>query len=173
LEMIMMPSIKSPLRPPWGKPDQPVRDQHPPSAIDRGKLPLLEPNTPGKVTPRPATERTHASEPEPRQQSAPQHARKPLRCRECGAKGDWPAAGWYELRRRILRGSVPPEVLNDTRRKAWARDVEQWMGTYCSLTCLERSMGRLKELDLTFREKGVGTALADQPRRREVPGAMV
>jgi hypothetical protein len=36
------------------------------------------------------------------------------------------------------------------------------MGTYFSLTCLKRSMGRLKELDRTFREKGVGTSLADQ-----------
>jgi hypothetical protein len=88
-------------------------------------------------------------------------------------KGDWPAPGWYELRRRILRGSVPPEVLNDAQRKTWALDVEQWMGSYCSLTCLEQSMTRLKELDQKFREKGVGTSLADQPQSREVPGAMV
>jgi hypothetical protein len=141
-----------PLRPPLLKPDRQVREHHPPSAIDRRKLPLL------------ATERADTSEPEPKQQSAPERVRKPLRCRECGAKADWPAAGWYELRRRILRGSVPPDVLNEAQRRAWARDVEQWMGSYCGLTCLERSMTRLKELDRTFREKSVGTSLADQPK---------
>jgi hypothetical protein len=119
----------------------------------------LDPSTPGRVTlPRPVAERPQASEPEPRPPNTPQHSRKPFCCRECGGKGAWPAAGWYTLRRRILRGSVPPEVLNDEQRKAWARSVEQGMGTYCSLACIERSMGRLKELDQKFREKGVGTA---------------
>jgi hypothetical protein len=65
------------------------------------------------------------------------------------------------LRRRILRNSVPPEILNAAARRAWAKDTEQWMGTYCSLDCLEKSLARLKALDQTFRERGVGT------RRRE------
>jgi hypothetical protein len=71
------------------------------------------------------------------------------------------------LRRRILRNSVPPEILNEAARRAWAKSTEQWMGVYCTLDCLEKSLARLKTLDQIFRERGVGT------RRREPEANLV
>ena len=58
-----------------------------------------------------------------------------------------------------MRNSLPPEVLNEKERRAWARQHLQWMGMYCSLGCLEKSMARLAELDNKFRQRGVGTRL--------------
>jgi len=85
---------------------------------------------------------------------------KRLTCRECRAKTLWPAAGWYSLDRRIIPGSVPPDVLSEAERHTWARLNRQWMGLYCSMACLRQSLGRLETLDRMFREKGVGTRLA-------------
>jgi hypothetical protein len=86
--------------------------------------------------------------------------RRPLTCRECRIKAPWPAAGWYSLDRRIVPGSVPPEILTEAERRTWAQSHRQWMGLYCSMACLRRSMERLEGLDRMFREKGIGTRLA-------------
>jgi hypothetical protein len=138
----MMTKLPRALKPPLAKPDR-----TPPPQAPR-KL-SLAPSAPGEAS---------VSHPEARAGA------QPLRCRECGAEEARPAAGWYMLRRRILQNSVPPEVLNEAGRRAWAWASEQRMGIFCSLTCLERSMDRLKQLDQKFREKGVGTSLAERPK---------
>jgi hypothetical protein len=140
----------------------------PPSIIDPSKLPVLEkrqssppePSTPAKPVEPHDDSRSQTSDPSIPPAGGSPSSRRPLRCRECGTRTSWPAAGWYQLRRRILRNSIPPEILNEAECRAWARQTEQWMGCYCSLACIEKSMMRLKELDKIFRQNGVGTELA-------------
>jgi hypothetical protein len=78
----------------------------------------------------------------------------PLTCRECRTKTPWPAAGWYTLDRRIIPGSVPPDILTEAERRAWAHSRRQGMVLYCSMACLRRSMERLEGLDRMFRREG-------------------
>ena len=67
--------------------------------------------------------------------------------------------GWYWLRRSIVRGSIPPDVLNAEARRNWAHQNQQRMGLFCSIECLARSMERLCSLDATFKVKGIGLKL--------------
>ena len=99
-----------------------------------------------------------------------QKPKRPLTCRECRTKAPWPAAGWYLLDRRIVPGSVPPDVLSEAERRTWARLSRKWMGLYCGVACLRRSMDRLEGLDRMFREKGIGTRLAGVGTATRTPG---
>jgi hypothetical protein len=129
-------------------------------------LPLMQKQKPQPAAPRPTTPEKRPQEPPlPPAASAP---RRPLICRECGAREEWPGAGMYMLRRRILKNSVAPEILNATERKNWANQTEQSMGIFCGLQCLEKSLTRLKALDEMFRQRGTGTRLLEQ----EVPSAL-
>jgi hypothetical protein len=138
--------MNSPLKPPLAQPNRPLRDEHlspqPRPVVDPTKLPLFrsKPAIEEKTT-----ERARES--------------RPLFCRECGLAMSWRCPGSYLLRRKILKKSIPPEILNEAQRARWAKDKEQWMGVYCSLECLEKSLPRLKRLDRELREKGVGTRL--------------
>lgn len=169
------------LIPPLARPNPQLKAVHPnhkPPSQDLAKLPILQkkkptilPGSKKPITPVkpevPAEPRPNSPEGRPNETPLPPAAhssalRRPLRCRECGAKEAWPAAGWYQLRRRIVKNSVPPEVLSETERKAWARSIEQRMGLYCSIDCLEKSMERLRDLDRLFRERGTGTRLVER-----------
>jgi hypothetical protein len=70
------------------------------------------------------------------------------------------------LHRRILRNSIPPEILNERERRSWAAQTIQWLGTFCSFECLQRAMMRLSELDEMFRARGTGTRLASSEVRQ-------
>jgi hypothetical protein len=174
----MIDTTFKPLRPPLAAPDPKLPEEH----LNR-RLPIANgkpaagkgsPGAPPRATPR-AGVQPQPQSPRPlpascRGATPPALASSPgrdavarpkrLTCRECRTKTLWPAAGWYSLDRRIVPGSVPPEVLNEAERRSWARLNRQWMGIFCSMTCLGRSMKRLQALDCTFREKGVGTRLA-------------
>ena len=175
----MIDTVK-PLRPPLAVRDQKLREAH----LNRPLPPAGNgsPAAPPVATPRPGAQSQppKSSLPRPGAATPPVSASwpgrdavakpKPLTCLECRAKAPWPAAGWYSLDRRIIPGSVPPDILSETERRTWAHSFRQWMGVYCSLTCLRRSMERLEGLDRTFREKGVGTRLAGVGTATRTPG---
>jgi len=163
------------VRPPLAAPDPKLREDH----LNR-RLPIANGNPaarngpPGAPppeaprlgvepqSPRPSPASGRGAAPPASISSPNQAASKPKRftCRECRVKTPWPAAGWYSLDRRVVPGSVPPDILSEAERRAWARSNRQWLGVYCSLACLRQSLGRLEKLDRMFREKGVGTRLA-------------
>jgi hypothetical protein len=169
IQMIIDTTVK-PLKPPLAGPGRQPGAAHrspPPPAVgtgspaapprERQKSPSPKPGAgldtswkPGIVTVR---------LPGVRSPGSPYH-RKRLTCRECRVKVPLPAAGWYSLDRRVVPGSVPPDILSEAERRTWARSNRQWLGVYCSLACLRQSLGRLEKLDRMFREKGVGTRLA-------------
>jgi hypothetical protein len=161
-----------PLRPPLAAPDENPGEAHfEPEAADRGSA-----SGNGKPAAQPrVTERPPQSQPLKSRTSKPNR----LTCREFRVKAPWPCAGWYSLDRRIIPGSVPPDILTEAERRSWARLNRQWMGLYCSMVCLRRSMERLEQLDEKFRQHGIGTRMAglvaqhaiDARRTQELGGA--
>ena len=170
----MIDTTIKPLRPPLAA-NPKLREALPPAG--NGKLaPGAAPRVtlpsgaqPAKIlAPKPGAGQSPASNTSPRR-DAPSKRRRPLTCRECRIKAPWPAAGWYSLDRRIIPGSVPPDILTEAQRRTWAHSFRQWMGVYCSLTC-RQSMERLEGLDRMFREEGIGTLLAGVGTATRTPG---
>jgi hypothetical protein len=64
-------------------------------------------------------------------------------------------------RRKDSSGSIgqTKQFPRFAEQRVWARSNRQWMGIYCSMTCLRRSMERLEQLDQKFRKQGIGTRL--------------
>jgi hypothetical protein len=172
----MIDTTVKPLRPPLAAPEVKLGGRLP-SAGNMKPAPATTPRGAPRFEAQPAKippPKTGAAIP-PASNSSTGHdvdtkPRRPLTCRECRIKAPWPAAGWYVLDRRIVPGSVPPDVLTEAERCTWARLNRQWMGIYCSMTCLRRSMERLEQLDEKFRKQGIGTRLAGTQAAGKTPG---
>jgi hypothetical protein len=87
-------------------------------------------------------------------------ARREYFCRQCDRRvsGNGPPAGWINIQRYILCGSLGGQPGSRSKGQAAIekRRATMRLGLFCSWDCLTEAMGRLGELNQTLNERGIG-----------------
>jgi hypothetical protein len=78
-------------------------------------------------------------------------------CRQCDRRvsGNAPPAGWINIQRYILCGSIGGQQGGRPKGKAFQRATMR-LGLFCSWDCLSEAMRRLGELNQTLNDRGIG-----------------